>query len=70
MQTTNEHFTCNCSDGETRVIAPDRVEHKCGFRPSASYGSLGRWTPYNRVRINGTDRYNWFVTYTSVPKTV
>lgn len=66
----NEQFSCNCSNGETRVISTDRVDHKCGFRSSASYGSLGVWTPYRRAKVNGTDRYNWFVDWQSTPASV
>ncbi len=58
----NRQFTCNCKDGETRVISERRVEHKCGFRPSANYGTLYTWTTYRRVR-NIAGRYNWFVDY-------
>jgi len=64
----NEHFTCDCNSGATRILSADRVEHKCGFRPSANYGTLGSWVPYRRVQINGTDRFNWFVDYQSTPK--
>lgn len=61
----NEQFSCNCSNGETEVVSDSEVRHRCGFRPSASYGSLGVWTPYKRVKINGTNRYRWFVDWQS-----
>lgn len=56
----DEQFSCDCKDGETRQVSEQRVEHKCGFRPSASYGTLGIWTPYKRI-TNIAGRYMWLV---------
>lgn len=55
-------FSCNCSGGETHPIDATHIQHKCGFRPSASYGSLGRWTPYV-----ADSRGRWWVDWQSTP---
>ena len=59
-------FACNCKDGITDVLAPDRVLHSCGFRPSRTHSEvIGVTYPYRRVQINpeltgGAEQFNWF----------
>lgn len=69
----DEVFSCNCNGGKTERVSEDRVIHTCGFRPSASYGSLGVATPYRRVQVNpaltsGEARYNWFADYSATAR--
>jgi hypothetical protein len=56
-------FSCNCISGETRLISATQLEHKCGMRPSASYGANGVWTPYV-----ADSRGRWWVDWQSTPK--